>query len=180
VNRALSAAHACLYGLCHAAIVATGFSPGLGFVHVGKLLSFVYDIADLYKVEITLPVAFQITRDGTANIESRARRACRDAFLSSNILGRIVPDMQRALGLLPERSRLAVHRGAAGGAEAAEGTEEEGLGQAPGALWNQDDSRTPGGQNFAPLLDEPAADDSDAGPSNDGAAAAAEDDMVPF
>lgn len=151
VNRALSAANACLYGLCHAAIVATGFSPGLGFVHAGKLLSFVYDVADLYKVEVTVPVAFEVTRGGTSKIESRARAACREAFVKAGILERIVPDMQRVLGLLPEKSRVVFHRG-----EATEAPAEEGLGEAPGGLWNPDGTRTPGGQNFADgLLDPP-------------------------
>ena len=50
INRALSAANALLNGLCHAAIVSGGYSPGLGFIHTGKQLSFVYDVADLYKV----------------------------------------------------------------------------------------------------------------------------------
>lgn len=38
-----------LYAVCQAAIVSLGYSPALGFVHTGKQLSFVYDIADLYK-----------------------------------------------------------------------------------------------------------------------------------
>jgi CRISP-associated protein Cas1 len=154
VNRALSAANACLYGLCHAAIVATGFSPGLGFIHVGKLLSFVYDVADLYKIEVTVPVAFRVVREGSSSIESRARRLCRDAFMASGLLERIVPDMQRALGLLPERAQLAIHRGKL----AAEAPAEDGMGLDPGALWNEDGSRTPGGKNFAipRLLDEAA------------------------
>ncbi len=58
VNRALSTAASALYGISHAAIVATGFSPGLGFIHTGRMLSFVYDIADLYKGELTIPLAF--------------------------------------------------------------------------------------------------------------------------
>src|SRR5665811_939283 len=49
INRALSCANSCLYGLCHAAIVVAGYSPAIGFVHSGKALSFVYDVADLYK-----------------------------------------------------------------------------------------------------------------------------------
>lgn len=144
VNRALSAANACLYGLCHAAIVATGFSPGLGFIHVGKLLSFVYDVADLYKVEVTVPVAFRVAREGTSKIESRARRACREAFTNARLLERLVPDMQRTFGLVPEKSRLAIHRG-----KAPEESIEEGLGGEPGALWNTDGTRTDGGRNFA-------------------------------
>jgi CRISPR-associated protein Cas1 len=154
INRALSAANACLYGLCHAAIVATGFSPGLGFIHTGKMLSFVYDVADLYKVEMTVPMAFRIVREGTSTIETRARKACRDAFLTGRILARIVPDMQRAIGLLPERVQLAVHRG-----PAPEMPVEEGLGEAPGALWNEDGSHTPGGRNFAAMTPEEGEDD---------------------
>ena len=58
-NRALSMANALLNGICHAAIVSGGYSPGLGFIHIGKQLSFVYDIADLYKTELSIPIAFE-------------------------------------------------------------------------------------------------------------------------
>ncbi len=109
VNRALSAANACLYGLCHAAIVSTGFSPALGFIHTGRAHSFVYDIADLYKLEVCVPLAFSTARQGLDGLESRVRKACRDAFYQSALIGRIVPDIQRALGLTPETARLLVH-----------------------------------------------------------------------
>ena len=46
----MSAANACLYGVCHAAIVAAGYSAALGFIHTGKMLSCVYDVADLYSL----------------------------------------------------------------------------------------------------------------------------------
>jgi CRISPR-associated protein Cas1 len=159
VNRALSAANACLYGLCHAAIVATGFSPALGFVHTGKLLSFVYDVADLYKVELTVPLAFRVVREGTSKIDTRARKACREAFLTGQLLERIVPDMQRAIGLLPEKSRLAVHRGPA--SMSAEVSAEEGMGEAPGQLWNESKRPIEGGRNFAGLLEPPEAVEED-------------------
>lgn len=146
VNRALSAANATLYGVCHAAIVATGFSPGLGFLHVGKQLSFVYDVADLYKVDVTIPAAFRAVSAGVERIESRVRRMCRELFLSTKLLERIVPDLQRVVGLLPEKARLVVHRGS--DAPVAGEANEEGMGEAPGALWNPDGSRTSGGRNF--------------------------------
>lgn len=149
VNRALSAANACLYGLCHAAIVATGFSTGLGFIHVGKQLSFVYDIADLYKVDITIPVAFRTAKDGTSNIESRARKACRDLFHEQRVLERIVPDIQRAIGLLPERTRYVAHRGE-------EAPDEVGKGEEVGGLWNEDGTEAEGGRNFALAKTRPA------------------------
>ena len=98
VNRALSAANSCLYGICHAAIVSAGYSPALGFVHTGKMLSFVYDVADLYKTEVTIPVAFHVVAEGIDNLESRVRHACRDSFRAARLLQRIVPDIERALG----------------------------------------------------------------------------------
>lgn len=144
VNRALSAANACLYALCHSAIVAIGMSPGLGFVHVGKQLSFVYDVADLYKVEVTVPAAFRAVKAGTSSIESRVRKDCRDRFREIGLLERIVPDLQRIVGVLPEKARLVTHRGT-------EEAPEEGLGHEPGQLWNDDGSTLAGGKNFGPV-----------------------------
>lgn len=103
VNQALSTANSCLYGLCHAAIVSTGFSPGLGFVHTGKLLSFVYDIADLYKAEICVPVAFSAVGEaGTRQLSQRVRHRCRDVFRDHKLLTRVVPDIQQVLGMKAE------------------------------------------------------------------------------
>lgn len=96
INRALSAANSCLYGLCHAAILSAGYSPGLGFIHTGKQLSFVYDVADLYKAKVTIPVAFREAICSEPNLESRVRRACRDVFRSEKLVERILPDIARA------------------------------------------------------------------------------------
>ena len=99
INRAISAASACMNGIAHAAIVSAGYSPGLGFIHTGKQLSFVFDIADLYKTEITIPVAFAVTAEGTHKLERRVRYACRNAFRETRLLGRIVEDIERVLDL---------------------------------------------------------------------------------
>jgi CRISPR-associated protein Cas1 len=101
INRALSAANACLYGLCHAAILSGGYSPALGFIHTGKQLSFVYDVADLYKVKFTIPVAFREAAAGGDGIDSRVRRACRDLFRSQKLVERILPDIASALDVSP-------------------------------------------------------------------------------
>lgn len=93
VNRALSAANSCLYGVCHAAIVAAGYSPAIGFIHTGKMLSFVYDVADLYKMELTVPAAFMEVAKGGPRLESRVRHRCRDLFAEHDLLGRIVDDL---------------------------------------------------------------------------------------
>ncbi len=93
VNRALSAANALLNGLCHAAIVSGGYSPALGFIHTGKQLSFVYDIADLYKAEITIPAAFATAAASDKGVEARVRQACRQMFRDARLLQRILPDI---------------------------------------------------------------------------------------
>lgn len=99
INRAICAAHALLNGLCHAAIVSAGYSPGLGFIHTGLQLSFVYDIADLYKVELTLPTAFHIVGHSKERVEPRVREACRQAFKEAKLLQRILPDIQQLLAM---------------------------------------------------------------------------------
>jgi CRISPR-associated protein Cas1 len=97
VNRALSAANACLYGLCHAAIVSAGYSAAIGFIHTGKLLSFVYDIADLYKTEVTVPLAFRLAAQPAKNLESLVRRECQTAFRDAKLMSRILPDIAEVL-----------------------------------------------------------------------------------
>ncbi len=96
-NRALSAANACLYGVCHAAIVSAGYSAGLGFIHTGKMLSFVYDIADLYKTELTVPVAFRQAATNRHELERKVRVACRQAFHEFKLMDRILPDIAEVL-----------------------------------------------------------------------------------
>lgn len=98
VNRALSAANSCMYGLCHAAILSAGYSPALGFIHTGKQLSFVYDIADLYKVDLTVPLAFQKALERPPDLERSVRLACRDIFRETRLVERIIPDIRLALG----------------------------------------------------------------------------------
>lgn len=98
INKALSASHTCMYGLAHSAIVALGCSPGLGFVHTGHEKSFVYDIADLYKAEISIPVAFQTAAEHPDDIGAETRRNMRDAVFDLKIMGRMVDDIKMLLG----------------------------------------------------------------------------------
>ncbi len=97
VNKALSAATACLYGVTEAAVLAAGYAPAVGFLHTGKPLSFVYDIADLFKFETVVPVAFREVAKGEYDIEGRVRRSCRDAFREKKVLRRIIPTIEDVL-----------------------------------------------------------------------------------
>lgn len=96
-NRCLSAATACLHGLCEAAILAAGYAPAIGFVHTGKPRSFVYDIADLYKFDTVVPVAFQVAGKEPAEPERDVRLACRDRFRETKLLKRIIPEIEEVL-----------------------------------------------------------------------------------
>ncbi len=102
INSALSMANALLYGICHAAIVSGGYSPGLGFIHTGKQLSFVLDIADLYKTELTIPIAFKTVALGTDNLYASIRRRCREEFKKTKLLQRLLPDIDSVLDMKEE------------------------------------------------------------------------------
>ncbi|MFF5719367.1 type I-E CRISPR-associated endonuclease Cas1e [Streptomyces buecherae] len=95
VNLALSAANTCLYGIVHAAILALGCSPALGFVHSGNQQALVYDIADLYKAELTIPLAFSL--HASTHPEAEARRSFRDELRLFRLMPRIVRDLQALL-----------------------------------------------------------------------------------
>lgn len=109
-NRCLSSATSSLYGLCEAAILAAGYAPAIGFLHRGKPLSFVYDIADIFKFETVVPAAFSVAAKvhrgelADAVVERSVRIACRDAFRRTNLLERIIPvigELLSASGLTP-------------------------------------------------------------------------------
>lgn len=104
INRALSSANASLYGVVHAALLHLGCSPGIGFVHTGHQLSFVYDIADLYKAEVTVPAAFDCVAESVDGVSSRVRRLVRDRVVTLDLLSRIVSDVKRLLGVEVEET----------------------------------------------------------------------------
>ncbi|MGC7096772.1 type I-E CRISPR-associated endonuclease Cas1e [Amycolatopsis lurida] len=97
VNQALSAANTSLYGAVHAVIVALGCAPGLGFVHTGHVRSFVFDIADIYKADISIPIAFDVASGDYADIGAETRRAVRDHLRRSDFLDQCVRDIKTLL-----------------------------------------------------------------------------------
>ena len=132
VNRVLSAANSALYGICHAVIVGLGASPGLGFVHTGSATSFVMDIADLYKAELTIPLAFDLTAEGLTE-ERDARTALRDRIVETKLLHRIVEDVKRLL--LPDGEQI--------------------LDRDPHELWDEELGAVSGGVNWSSDPDTP-------------------------
>ncbi|MCX5891206.1 MAG: type I-E CRISPR-associated endonuclease Cas1e [Deltaproteobacteria bacterium] len=146
VNRALSAGNSCLYGICQAGIQALGLSPALGFIHTGKMLSFVYDVADLYKTRVSIPIAFGETARGEEKLETRVRQACRDAFNEQSLLKRIILDLEFVLDF---KNKAGI----------APGADFDGDAARPGDLWDPEAGRLTGGQNFG----EPESEEEDHG-----------------
>ena len=97
VNRCLSSATACLYGVTEAAILAAGYAPAIGFIHTGKPRSFVFDVADLFKFDTVVPIAFSVAAEQPPEAERQVRLRCRDAFRRTRLLHRIIPTIEEVL-----------------------------------------------------------------------------------
>jgi len=97
LNKCVSAANACLYGITEAAVLAAGYAPAISFIHTGKPLSFVYDIADLFKFNTVVPIAFQIAARKPQEPGRAVRLACRDVFRREKVLARIIPTIEEIL-----------------------------------------------------------------------------------
>ncbi|MFE9334873.1 type I-E CRISPR-associated endonuclease Cas1e [Streptomyces sp. NPDC006925] len=96
-NQAVTAAGQCMYGIAQSVVAALGCIPGLGFVHSGHELSFALDIADLYKTEIGIPIAFEVAAESGEDIGARVRRALRDRVHAERLLERCVRDVKTLL-----------------------------------------------------------------------------------
>lgn len=113
VNQAITAAAQCMYGIAHAVVTSLGCSPALGFVHSGHELSFVLDVADLYKTEIGIPVAFDVAAQGDEDAGARTRRLLRDRINDTNLLDRCVDDIKRLVLPESEQASTATESGTA-------------------------------------------------------------------
>jgi len=96
-NKCISSATSCLYGISEAAILAAGYAPAIGFLHTGKPLSFVYDIADIIKFETVVPVAFKVAATKSNQADRDVRIACRESFRKTKILKRLIPLIEEVL-----------------------------------------------------------------------------------
>lgn len=94
INQALSLANVYLYGLTQAVTTALGLSPGLGMIHVGHEKSFIYDIADLYKAETSIPCAFEIISTAGDAKPALIRKKMRELFQSLRLIERMVEDIK--------------------------------------------------------------------------------------
>jgi len=101
-NQCLSSATACLHALCEAAVLISGYSPAIGFLHTGSPLSFVYDVSDVWKTKTVVPLAFKIAgemqrKERNDSPDKAVRIACRNAFRKERLLETIVPQIEGML-----------------------------------------------------------------------------------
>ena len=97
-NQILTSTNAALYGVLCSAVHAMGYSPHIGFIHTGSPLPFIYDLADLYKAELCIDLAFALNREmaGQYNKRLLATRF-RERVLAMDLLTRVAKDLSALL-----------------------------------------------------------------------------------
>lgn len=98
-NQIMTSANAALYGIISAAVHSMGYSPHIGFIHSGSPLPFVYDLADLYKEQLCIDLAFALTLDmaGLYN-KHKVSDGFRKRVIEMDLLGTIGADIEEMLG----------------------------------------------------------------------------------
>ncbi|WP_299455102.1 type I-E CRISPR-associated endonuclease Cas1e [uncultured Pigmentiphaga sp.] len=98
-NQILTAANAALYGILSSAVHSMGYSPHIGFIHSGSPLPFVYDLADLYKEELCIDLAFALTRELAGRYDKyKVAASFRERVIEMDLLARISEDITEMLG----------------------------------------------------------------------------------
>lgn len=93
-NQALNHAATFVEAAADLAVAAVGALPPLGFIHEDSSNAFTLDIADIYRVDITLPLAFGAVRafhDGKADhLEREVRRRASKLFRQEKLISRMI------------------------------------------------------------------------------------------
>lgn len=98
-NKILTAANAALYSIIMSAVHSMGYSPHIGFIHSGSPLPFIYDLADLYKQEVSIDLAFSLTVEMAGQYDRHIiATEFRKRVIEIDLLGRIGPDIENILG----------------------------------------------------------------------------------
>jgi len=93
-NQAINHAATFVEAAADIAVAAVGALPPLGFIHEESSNAFTLDVADLYRVDITLPLAFSAARaylDGkTDNLEREVRQRAAKMFRQEKLIPRMI------------------------------------------------------------------------------------------
>jgi CRISPR-associated protein Cas1 len=101
VNRLLTSLNSKLYAIVGSVIHAMGYSMRIGFIHSGCPLPFVYDMADLYKSQVCIDLAFSLASQTNAFDHSQVNDEFCRRVLDFDLMGKIVSDLQEILGVTP-------------------------------------------------------------------------------
>jgi len=105
-NQVMTASNAALYGILCSAVHSMGYSPHIGFIHSGSPLPFVYDLADLYKENLCIDLAFSLTREMAGRYEkTKVSAAFRERVIEMDLLGELADDIPEMLGSASARRR---------------------------------------------------------------------------
>lgn len=88
VNPLLNLANSMLYGVAAAAVRTLGLNSALGFIHQGASGALLFDLADAFKIRISIPAAFRSSRD--PDPVSALRRRMREAFTQDRVMEQMV------------------------------------------------------------------------------------------
>ncbi len=93
-NQAINHAATFVEAAADIAVAAIGALPPLGFIHEDSSNAFTLDMADLYRVDLTLPLAFAAARafeDGkTDSLEREVRRRAAKLFRQEKLIPRMI------------------------------------------------------------------------------------------
>lgn len=88
VNVGLNISNSILYGAAATVCTAIGVNPALGIIHRGDTRSLLFDLADLYKASIVIPLVFSHAKDEdpVTNIRRHLRREIHSRKIMAGML----------------------------------------------------------------------------------------------
>jgi len=102
-NQAINHAVTAVEGAASIAVAATGTIPALGFIHEDSGMAWILDIADLYRTEVTLPVAFGAikahSREPGISLERHVRRLAGKIFRERDLIATMIDRIKEVLSL---------------------------------------------------------------------------------
>ncbi|TCJ19790.1 type I-E CRISPR-associated endonuclease Cas1 [Parasulfuritortus cantonensis] len=101
-NQAINHAATFVESAADIAVAAVGALPPLGFIHEDSSNAFTLDVADLYRAEVTIPLAFRIARrvldDKRLNLERTLRREAAMEFRRYKLIPKMIDRVKELLG----------------------------------------------------------------------------------
>ena len=100
-NQAINHAATFVEAAADVAVAAVGALPPLGFIHEDSSNAFTLDIADLFRVEVPLPLAFgaaKAAREGKGgSLEKEVRRRAAQAFKQQKLIPKMIDRIRELL-----------------------------------------------------------------------------------